>query len=376
MQSNAHQDSKKHYLILDGLRGIAAVMVVAFHLLEIFSGGKHENQIINHGYLAVDFFFALSGFVIGYAYDDRWKSMTTLEFFKRRLVRLHPMIIVGMAIGALLFYSQQSPALFPNIAGTPLWKLILVMLLGFTLIPVGKSLDIRGWDEMHPLNGPAWSLFFEYIANIFYGLFLRKITNQLLGILVIITALVTLHFSLTNDSGDLIGGWSIAPEQLRVGFTRLAYPFLAGLLLSRINRSYNINNAFLWCILLLIVALALPRIGTQHWQNGLYDALCVIFVFPYIVYMGANGDVGGHIRLKVCKFLGDISYPIYIIHYPFIYWFSAWVTNNKISMEKAFPMGVAIWTGTILLSWILFKYYDVPVRKWLTKRFLYTKKTT
>lgn len=104
--------AKPHYMILDGLRGVAAVMVVAFHLLEAHSGGNHLEQIINHGYLAVDFFFMLSGFVIAYAYDDRWGKMSVGTFFKRRLIRLQPMVIMGSIIGAAFFYFQKS-ACFP-----------------------------------------------------------------------------------------------------------------------------------------------------------------------------------------------------------------------------------------------------------------------
>jgi peptidoglycan/LPS O-acetylase OafA/YrhL len=96
----------------------------------------------------------LSGFVIGYAYNDRWKKMTLGRFFKRRLIRLHPMIIIGMLIGAITFYFQDC-SFFPAISQTPVWKLIIKTLIGFTLIPVGQSLDIRGWQEMHPLNIPA-----------------------------------------------------------------------------------------------------------------------------------------------------------------------------------------------------------------------------
>ena len=118
-QLSAFSDSKSHYEILDGLRGVAAVMVVIFHLLETFTGGNHLIQIMNHGYLAVDFFFVLSGFVIGYAYDDRWGKMTLGGFFKRRLIRLHPMIIMGMIIGAIGFYFSASPIVFPKISGTP-----------------------------------------------------------------------------------------------------------------------------------------------------------------------------------------------------------------------------------------------------------------
>src|SRR5574343_2086738 len=126
-------DSKRHFGILDGLRGVAAVMVVLFHILETFTGGDNAKQIINHGYLAVDFFFLLSGFVIGYAYDDRWHKMTLGGFFKRRLIRLHPMIVMGMVIGAALFYTQEGPV-FPGIAATPVWKMLLIMLFGFLLL--------------------------------------------------------------------------------------------------------------------------------------------------------------------------------------------------------------------------------------------------
>ena len=101
--SQIYLPSKPRYEILDGLRGVAALMVVTFHLFETYSSGP-AHQIINHGYLAVDFFFVLSGFVIGYAYDDRWNRMTLGTFFKRRLTRLHPMVIAGTLIGASLFF--------------------------------------------------------------------------------------------------------------------------------------------------------------------------------------------------------------------------------------------------------------------------------
>lgn len=75
-------NSKQHFLILDALRGVAAVVVVTFHIFETYSGGDHTRKIINHGYLAVDFFFMLSGYVMAYAYDDRWDRMTLWDFFK------------------------------------------------------------------------------------------------------------------------------------------------------------------------------------------------------------------------------------------------------------------------------------------------------
>jgi len=222
--------------------------------------------------------------------------MSIGNFFKRRLIRLHPMIIIGMLIGAVTFYFQDS-FYFRAIHDTSVGKLLMVMIIGFTLVPVGRSLDIRGWTEMHPLNGPAWSLFFEYVANILYALFLRKLSNKILAVLVFIAGAVLIHLAVTSRHGDLIGGWSIHPAQLRIGFTRLMYPFLAGLLLSRIVKPGKIENAFFWCSMLLIVAFSIPRVGNEHqaWMNGIYDSLCVILIFPLVVYIGASGRIKGKV---------------------------------------------------------------------------------
>ena len=140
-------DSKKHFLILDALRGVAAIMVLIMHTFEMYCEGDYHKLFINHGYLAVDFFFMLSGYVMAHAYDDRWDRMTVLDFAKRRLIRLHPLILLGMTLGALLFFFQESP-LFPKIADTSVWQLVLVTVIGFTLLPVPPSMDIKGWNEM------------------------------------------------------------------------------------------------------------------------------------------------------------------------------------------------------------------------------------
>ncbi len=104
---------KPHYPILDGLRGTAAILVVAFHLIEANYPVLADHPM-HHGYLAVDFFFLLSGFVIGYAYDDRWPSMSVKTFFKIRLVRLHPLVVISIVIGSIAYwfdpFSQSIPA--------------------------------------------------------------------------------------------------------------------------------------------------------------------------------------------------------------------------------------------------------------------------
>ena len=129
----------------------------------------------------------------------------------------------------------------------------------------------------------------------------------------------------------MTGGWTLNEEQLRTGFTRLIYPFFAGLLFSRVVKPGQIKNAFLFSSLLLCVIFFIPRIGDapHKWMNGLYEALSIIFTFPLIVFIGASGTMKGIKENKICKFLGDISYPIYITHYAFIYIYTACVSDNS-----------------------------------------------
>lgn len=374
-KNTTYLESKNHYEILDGLRGVASILVVIFHVFETYSGDRFH-QFINHGYLAVDFFFVLSGFVVAYAYDDRWNKMSQWDFYKRRLIRLQPMVIVGTIIGAILFYPQACAA-FPLIGGTPLWEMLLVMLLGFTMLPLPISMDIRGWQEMHPLNGPAWSLFFEYIANILYAVIVRRFSRTLLAIFVFLSACFLVQYLVMGPQGDVIGGWALDKTQLHIGFARLLYPFFAGVLLCRMGKLIRIKNAFGACTLLLLVIFFIPRIGgTENlWMNGLYESFCIIILFPLIVSIGAGGTMTGKYSTKVCNFMGAISYPLYITHYPLIYLHMAWVVNNKIPMQTGLLGGLVVLIASVAIAYASLKLYDEPVREWLKNRFLTKKRT-
>lgn len=372
--SAAYSDSKKHLLILDALRGIAALMVLMMHTFEVYCEGDYHKMLVNHGYLAVDFFFMLSGYVMAHAYDDRWDTMSVMDFAKRRLIRLQPLIVLGMTIGALLFFFQES-SLFPKVADTSVSQVVLLMLIGYTLLPVPPSMDIRGWAEMHPLNGAAWSLFFEYIANVLHVLVLRKLSNWALFALVLLAAGALFNVAVYGKAGDLIGGWSTEPEQLKVGFTRLLFPYMAGMLLRRVLPPSSGKNTFVIAGLLLVLALGAPRVGgyDQVWLNGLYEVVVLVAVFPIILYLGAMGTVRNSLTQKLCTFLGDISYPLYITHFPIIYTYSAWVTNYKVPIEEVMPASVAVMLTTILVAYASLRWYDMPVRKWLTRRWMRTE---
>ena len=94
-------------------------------------------------------------------------------------------------------------------------------------------------------------------------------------------------------------------------------------------------------------------------------------IFPLIVYLGASGQVSANSTgLRVSKFLGDLSYPLYITHYPVVYVYYAWVVNNQVPMEKAYPVMLLVFAVLIALAYLCLKYYDLPVRRWLAGKFL------
>ena len=371
--SSGFHDSKPHYAILDGLRGVASFVVIWYHVFEGFASSPAD-QRFNHGYLAVDFFFILSGFVMGYAYDDRWSGMGVKEFFKRRLVRLHPMVLLGAVFGAAAFLVQGSM----QWDGThvALSAVMLAMLMTMFMIPSapGCISEVRGNGEMFPLNGPEWSLFFEYIGNILYALWIRRLSVRQLAWLTAAAGIGLAVFAIGNFSGygHLGVGLSLSEWNFPGGLLRLMFSYSAGLLLARVFKPAKIRGAFWKCSAVLVLLLVMPYagFGGHAWLNGIYDVLCVTAAFPAIVFMAASCSGSGKTESALCKFLGDISYPVYIIHYPFMYLFYSWVWNDGITFRQALPVAAAMFAGFILLAWICLKLYDEPVRRMLGRKFL------
>ena len=152
--------------------------------------------------MAVDFFFVLSGFVISYSYDDRWDKMTLKDFFIRRLIRLHPMVILSTFFGSLLFYFQSSETFF-LIEKTSLLNLIFVMFWCFTIIPLPTYFDIRGWYETNPLNSPIWTLQWEYVGNILYALIIRRLNDLFLEILIFFSSILIILVTFNSKGFEL-----------------------------------------------------------------------------------------------------------------------------------------------------------------------------
>ncbi|MBP3774152.1 MAG: acyltransferase [Bacteroidaceae bacterium] len=359
----AFLDTKPHYDILDGLRGVAALVVILYHVFECFDWSPAP-----HGYLAVDFFFVLSGFVIGYAYDNRWHSMSTMTFFRRRLIRLHPMVIMGAVLGALTFLLQGSV----RWDGTHVaFRMVMVaLLLNMFMLPLGPGAraDVRGNGEMFPLNGPNWSLFFEYIGNILYALLLRRLPTKALAAVAVVTG--ALLMGVAVHDGYLGVGWSMVDGGFWSGLVRMLFPYTVGMLMARVFRPVRIRGAFWLCGAVIVLVALLPAgvTGSAPWACGVYDALCVIVVFPLLVWLGASELQVRPVTRRVSRLLGDLSYPLYAVHYPFMYLFYALIGFDGdlvpiAKLREVWPQALILPVGCILLAWLCLKFYDLPLRR-------------
>lgn len=376
----AYLESKPRYEVLDGLRGVAAFCVVMIHMMECYSANIVDN-VMAHGFMAVDFFFALSGFVIGYAYDDRWGRMTMGDFFKRRIVRLQPLAALGVVLGMIFFYYTGGVDVYPRVNDTEWWQLLGVGVLTFFMIGLPPSIEIRGWGEMCGLNGPMWTLIYEYIGNILYAIFFRFLPTWGLAIFTALAGYMVIDHTLNiNITGlihtdwalySVVGGYLLTPEHVWIAFARLLYPFCIGLLLARVGKKIHSNHGFLIASLMVLVIMAMPKLGGAPIAEGIYQSICVLLLFPLILMIGAGSNLNSKRGTRFCKLLGELSFPLYVTHYPINFLHVSWVQRN---MDA--PMGTHIIVGIltfllmIMVAYAALKAYDLPVRSWLKEHWL------
>ena len=344
--------TKHHFEILDGLRGVAAVAIVIFHFMEIAYSDFTKN-FIAHGFLAVDFFFCLSGFVVAYAYDDRLEKMGVAEFFKSRIIRLHPLVILGAVLGLLAFLFDPFGG---KAASYSTGQILLNFLSAAFLLPF-PAMEERFFN-LFGLNAPAWSLFWEYVANIIYALVLIRLGRKSVVVLFVLAAAALAYVA--YNSGSLVGGWS--GETFWHGGARIAYSFLAGLLIFRYKLILKTGIGFLGLAALLSLAFLVPF--TWGWPAQL---TIVSVYFPLLISLGAGATLSPGLK-NICNFSGKISYPLYMIHYSVI-----WMFFNYYGLYKpgtGLLVGIII-TGTLLLigaAWLVMVFYDTPIRKWLSEK--------
>ena len=351
---------KTHFEVLDGMRGTAAVLVVLFHIMGMPIAWADEGQYLHHAALAVDFFFALSGFVIAYAYDERWSRMTTGQFLLARLIRLHPLVLLGAVLGLLSFVFDPFA---DNQSTVPLGTVLTDFALACLMLPYAP-LPNR-WTDTHSLNSPAWSLLQEYVANLIYALILRRLSTRALGAVVAVAGLALAVVAWRENSVDLGSDW----DSFRIGTARVAFSFPLGLWLYRIRGQVpKFRLGWVAASAILVVLFALPQVpkSIPH-GNGVYHLVLVMAVFPVLILGGAHSDIGRK-EMTLCKLAGRLSYPIYILHYPFLLIYMNFVVFGKPPAGTALLAAGGVFVTVVAFAWAALTFYDEPVRRKLKPR--------
>lgn len=294
-----------HFILLDGYRGIAAIIVLIFH----GAIALRHKDLIPFGGLAVDFFYCLSGFVICHAYESRLKAgMGVTEFMRVRIIRLYPMVAVGLIIGFLFFIlklilSHKWERLLPGIGSFILNAVFLPS--PFTELANGAS-----W----PLNGTHWSLCFELLANILFAAVLVRFSKATFSALTIIAFIVLAYFAVRVPEFDIGWGW----HDLWFGVIRVMFPFMAGVTIYWLHQLIQLKTRSPISGLTLITLLCLSlTVQNGFLPNNWYPILFVGAIAPTLIYIGAGYKPTEKQSYFLNK-LGNLSYPLYAIHLPLV----------------------------------------------------------
>jgi peptidoglycan/LPS O-acetylase OafA/YrhL len=321
----------RSFVTLDGLRGVAAFAVMISHT------GRFMGLEIPEAFLAVDFFFALSGFVVAHAYTERLRTgMSPRSFLVLRLVRLYPLYILGTAIGILIL------PLISHAEGFAQLAIAIAAAVLFLPSPVTELL--------YPFNFPAWSLFHELLINGAFAALSNVLSRVLLCGIVAISAVILAGYAIWLGSLDTSNGW----VHFEGGFIRASFSFFAGVLVYRIWQKRpappNLPAALLGAILLSLLALPVPL----HY-TAVYHVSLVLLAFPLLLWLGASSTPIRPIA-TVCSWLGEISYAVYVLHVPMI------MAIRTLHMPRD-PLWRLV--AIVAAAHVATRFFDRPVRRWL-----------
>lgn len=345
---------RQRYVALDGLRGVAALGVVLFHLG--YTVGLTQFQ---HGYLAVDFFFILSGFVIADAYDGRLRDDYSLtQFAVARVVRLYPMIVIGVTVGTLVTLALGQLGAIPWM---PLKIIAARAGLAVWLIPLSFSLFGVAPATLFPLDAPLWSLMCEVVANAAYGVGSKLGLRNAWPAFAAICGLALVVHSL-RENGVQGGG---SASNLHVGLFRVGFGFFAGATLWRFKDAASGFRLPGWIVFAALAGvLLLPYVGRANW---IFEDAAVFLAFPAIVLLGSRIEPSRRLE-PIMLWAGAVSYPLYALHGTLL--ILAQLAHDRLPKTHLAAAAVAIVSAALFIgvAHLVMVGLDEPIRAWLRAR--------
>ena len=335
--------TSNRFVVLDGLRGVAALVVLVFHLAEQRSLASAPPFAA----LAVDFFYVLSGFVVAFAYEQKLRtgSISLGDFAAVRVRRLYPLLFLGtfagIALGVLAVVAKHDVSLMQ-----------IAMAGGLALL-VLPSFVFSQWATAYPFNMAAWSLTFEVFINAVYAVLVRWLSNRLL--IVIIASSGVLLACLFLNEGGIAGGNN--QSNFWLGFPRVIYPFFCGVLLYRFRPQQRMRSRA--ALFLLFI---LPAFLMAYWPWYTYISIAyVVALFPLIVFLGSACGVQGSL-LAGCNIAGELSYPVYILQGPVLRIGEEILKYRHLGTFPFLAFACFEALTVIVISWFALKRFDEPLR--------------
>ncbi len=340
---------KRYFYTLDAMRGVAAIGVVVLHLHGLFAPYG-----VPHGYLAVDFFFALSGLVISRAYAERFRrGLSVARFLGLRVERLYPLYILGTAMGIVVMVVpfHWHPELSP-----PTASLVVSGLAALIMAPSPLTFGSEPW--LTPFNIAAWSLVLELVVNVLFALIWPWLSRRVLTAIIAGSGTTLVIATLRHGNLDLGAAW----PTVAVGLVRTCFSFFVGVAIGAI-RVKTVKVSPLALLLPFAVFLTL-LVGLRY--GAIYDLGCALFVYPALLFCGARVEAPWTGALR---FLGNLSYPLYVIHGPLLYLVGGLaVKYASQSQATRLASGMAVVLVVAVIAVVADHLYDRPVRNWLAKR--------
>jgi peptidoglycan/LPS O-acetylase OafA/YrhL len=348
------RNTGRSFIALDGLRGVAALCIVWLHVLR-YVGEWH----LPTAYLAVDLFFALSGFVLAHAYEHAFRAgLSPWRFMLQRLIRLYPLYLLGIALGmsvamlSIRYHGGGSAFIWT-------WERFSNALpYALFMLPCPPGVDA----VMYPFNGVMWSIFFELLVNLLWATTWRWLhSTRALLVVVLIAGIGLIVRSLASSSGMLGVGWPIFLS----GLARVLFAFPLGILLYRVHQRWKLPALPTASLLIsLPVLFLIPR-------GAIQQLILAMVVLPAIVLLTSYARPTGMLAL-ICTFLGEASYAVYALH-------KRLYELSYAGFLKIFQVRAEAWAPWIALAFIavliavciaVHRWFDVPVRRGLAELLL------
>ena len=353
------QAASNHILSLDLCRGLAAFVVLIYHINFLLFDGLKTFQ---RGYLCVDFFFILSGYVIANSYDARVASgLSVRRFFITRTARLWPLVLLT----TLIAFAVQTIRLRRDIPDITNLDLLITLVANALMMPSPRSPN----DILFPFNGSAWSIFFEMAANVAYVVFFRYLSRLVLALVIAGSGLVLAWTAFYFNSLDV----GMTQDNFLFGFPRVFFSFFLGVMLFRLRDNFRFfaRSSFLFIGLFAAGALiCFPKVPLTR-LDGAIDLAIVVCVFPIILLVAERTKLSGPIG-AFAWFFGGISYSVYLLQTPLMVAYSALPQlffGSKVAALVPWA-GMVFILIMIQISYLCWVYFERPAQRWLTKKLL------